>query len=472
MDAHAQAHPDHDHPDAELEAVLAAAQAAARPLARSTPAERADALEAVARALEGARAELVALAAEETHLPTPRLEGELTRTVFQARLFAAGLRDGSLLPTTIDHADADWGMGPRPDLRRTVVPIGPVLVFAASNFPFAFSVFGGDSVSALAAGCPVVVKAHPGHPRLSLATAQQVTAALAAVGAPEGAFALIEGVETSTAALTDRRIRAAGFTGSVRGGRALFDLAVSRPDPIPFHGELGSVNPVVVTPAAWAERGADVAAGWVGSLTLGAGQFCTNPGVVLVPDAAAFTAAVDLPVPGPMLHPGIVEGFRSATAELGSQPGVQTAVAGEPGPDGVPAQVFTAAAADVVANPHLLELEAFGPAGLVVGYSSEDELRAVLDALPGQLTGSVHAGADDPLAVEVAGLLAEHVGRVVWNDWPTGVTVAAAQQHGGPWPATTTPTTTSVGTAAISRWQRPVAFQGFPAAALPDELKD
>ncbi|GAB3455148.1 aldehyde dehydrogenase (NADP(+)) [Kineococcus endophyticus] len=470
MDAHQEAA--HETAPDDLESVLAAAHAAARPLARSTPAERADALEAVARALEGARAELVALAGEETHLPQARLEGELTRTVFQARLFAAGLRDGSLLPTRIDHADPDWGMGPRPDLRRTVVPIGPVLVFAASNFPFAFSVAGGDSVSALAAGCPVVVKAHPGHPRLSLATARQVTAALAAVGAPEGTFALVEGVEASKTALTDRRIRAAGFTGSVRGGRALFDLAVSRPDPIPFHGELGSVNPVVVTPAAWAERGADVAAAWVGSLTLGAGQFCTNPGVVLVPDAEAFTAAVDLPVPGPMLHPGIVEGFRTATDELASQPGVRSAASGEAGPDGIAAQVFSVPAADVVANPHLLELEAFGPAGLVVGYSSEDDLRAVLDALPGQLTGSVHAAADDPLAVEVAGLLAEHVGRVVWNDWPTGVTVSSAQQHGGPWPATTSPTTTSVGTAAISRWQRPVAFQGFPTAALPDELKD
>ncbi len=245
MDAHQEAA--HETAADDLESVLAAAHAAARPLARSTPAERADALDAVARALEGARAELVALAGEETHLPQARLEGELTRTVFQARLFAAGLRDGSLLPTRIDHADPDWGMGPRPDLRRTVVPIGPVLVFAASNFPFAFSVAGGDSVSALAAGCPVVVKAHPGHPHLSLATARQVTAALAAVGAPEGAFALIEGVEASKTALRDRRIRAAGFTGSVRGGRALFDLAVSRPDPIPFHGELGSVNPVVVT---------------------------------------------------------------------------------------------------------------------------------------------------------------------------------------------------------------------------------
>ncbi|MEZ0165091.1 aldehyde dehydrogenase (NADP(+)) [Kineococcus sp. LSe6-4] len=479
MDAHRDAHadttPDETTPETtpeDLEHVLAAARAAARPLARSTPAARADALEAVAGALEAARPELVALAAHETHLPQARLEGELTRTVFQARSFAAGLRDGSLTPTRVDHADPDWGTGPRPDLRRTVVPIGPVLVFAASNFPFAFSVFGGDSVSALAAGCPVVVKAHPGHPRLSLTTAQQVTAALSAVGFPDGAFALIEGVEASRRALTDPRIRAAGFTGSVRGGRALFDLAVSRPDPISFHGELGSVNPVVVTPAAWAERGAAVAEGWVGSLVLGAGQFCTNPGVVLVPDAEAFTAAVDLPAPGPMLNPGIVEGFVAAASDLGSQPGVRTAVEGEAGPDGAAARVFAVSAADVLANPHLLELEAFGPAGLVAGYSSEDELRAVLDVLPGQLTGTVQAGTDDPLAAEVGALLAEHVGRVVWNDWPTGVTVSPAQQHGGPWPATTTPTTTSVGTAAITRWQRPVAFQGFPATALPDELKD
>ncbi|PRY13375.1 aldehyde dehydrogenase (NADP(+)) [Kineococcus rhizosphaerae] len=458
---------------ADLESVLAAADAARRPLARTSPADRADALDAVAQALEDARADLVALAAAETHLPDARLNGELTRTVFQARLFAQGLRDGSLVPATVEHADPDWGMGPRPDIRRTVVPIGPVLVFAASNFPFAFSVFGGDSASAFAAGCPVVVKAHPGHPGLSRATAALVVEALEGVGYPVGAFALIEGVEASISALKDRRVKASGFTGSLHGGRALFDIASGRPDPIPFYGELGSVNPVVVTPAAWAERGADIVTGWVGSLTLGAGQFCTNPGVVLVPDAEAFTAAVDLPAPGPMLNPGIVEGFGKSTAALREQPGVRVAAQGPASAEGVAAQVLTTTAADVLADPEALLAEAFGPAGLVVQYSSPEELEQVLDVLPGQLTGSVQAaGGDDELAREVALLLAENVGRVVWNEWPTGVTVSAAQQHGGPWPATTAPTTTSVGLAAIERWQRPVAFQGVPAAALPEQLRD
>lgn len=457
---------------ADLETVLATAAAARRPLARTTPAWRADALDAVARALEDARTELVALAAAESHLPEPRLNGELTRTAFQARLFASGLRDGSLVPATVDHADPDWGMGPRPDIRRTVVPIGPVLVFAASNFPFAFSVFGGDSASAFAAGCPVVVKAHPGHPGLSRRTADLVVGALRAAGAPDGSFALVEGVDASVTALRDPRVKAAGFTGSLRGGRALFDIATSRPDPIPFYGELGSVNPVVVTPSAWAQRPADIAQGWAGSLTLGAGQFCTNPGVVLVPDVDAFTAAVELPVPGPMLNPAIVEGFARSTDELRSQPGVGTALQGEPSAEGVRAEVLTTSAAEVLENPHVLDIEAFGPAGLVVGYSSPEELLQVLDVFPGQLTGSVHAADDDELAAEVALVLADHVGRVVWNDWPTGVTVAAAQQHGGPYPATTAPLSTSVGTAAIERWQRPVAFQGVPTAALPAQLRD
>jgi NADP-dependent aldehyde dehydrogenase len=448
--------------------VLEAAAAARVPMRRATPEERAEWLEAAADALDAAAGELIPLAAEETHLPVPRLTGELKRTTFQARLFAGGVRSGELLPSRIDPADPAWGMGPRPDLRRTVVPIGPVLVFAASNFPFAFSVFGGDTVSALAAGCPVVVKAHPGHPRLSRRTAELVSKVL-----PAGAFGLIEGVDASLEALRDPRIKAVGFTGSTKGGRALFDIAVSRPDPIPFYGELGSVNPVVVTPAAWAERGAALAEGWVGSLTLGAGQFCTNPGVVLVPDAAAFLSAVDLPQSGRMLTPGIEEGFTDAVRQVQSHPGVSVAAAGPVNEQGVHASVLSVAAADVLAAPEVLGIEMFGPAGLVVGYSSEQELTEVLEAMPGQLTATIqgHSSGDDPVAVSVADVLTDTAGRIVWNDWPTGVTVSGAQQHGGPWPATTAPTSTSVGLAAISRWQRPVAFQGAPASVLPAELR-
>ncbi|WP_306214443.1 aldehyde dehydrogenase (NADP(+)) [Actinoplanes sp. RD1] len=449
--------------------VLEAAAAARVPMRHATPEQRAEWLEAAAGALDAAAEELIALAAEETHLPVPRLTGELKRTTFQARLFAGGLRSGELLPTRIDPADPEWGMGPRPDLRRTVVPIGPVLVFAASNFPFAFSVFGGDTVSALAAGCPVVVKAHPGHPRLSRRTRDVVAEVL-----PEGALGLIEGVEASLEALRDPRIKAVGFTGSTKGGRALFDIAVSRPDPIPFYGELGSVNPVVVTPAAWAERGAALAEGWVGSLTLGAGQFCTNPGVVLVPDPQAFLAAVRLPVPGRMLTSGLEDGFADAVRRVSAHPAVRVAAEGAPNEQGVRAGVLTASAADVLADPEVLDIEMFGPAGLVVGYSSDKELTELLERLPGQLTATIqgHSSGDDPVAVAVADVLTDTAGRIVWNDWPTGVTVSGAQQHGGPWPATTAPTSTSVGLAAIARWQRPVAFQGAPAAVLPAELRD
>ncbi|HWS33236.1 MAG TPA: aldehyde dehydrogenase (NADP(+)) [Actinoplanes sp.] len=453
---------------------IAAAHAARVPMRRATPEQRADWLEAVASALDAAADELIGIAAGETHLPLPRLTGELKRTTFQARLFAEGLRSGELLPVRVDEADPDWGMGPRPDLRRTVVPIGPVLVFAASNFPFAFSVFGGDTVSALAAGCPVVVKAHPGHPLLSRRTAAVVVEALGEAGAPAGAFALIEGVEASLEALRDPRIKAVGFTGSTKGGRALFDIAAARPEPIPFYGELGSVNPVVVTPAAWAERGAAVAEGWVGSLTLGAGQFCTNPGVVLVPDAEAFVKAVDLPVPGRMLTSGLEEGFAAAVGQVGSHQGVRVVAEGPANEQGVRSTVLGVAAADVITDPEVLDVEMFGPAGLVVGYTSEDELLEVLRRVPGQLTGTIqgHSSGDDPLAAEVADVLTDTAGRIVWNDWPTGVTVSGAQQHGGPYPASTAPASTSVGLAAISRWQRPVAFQGAPDSVLPPELRN
>jgi len=458
----------------DIEQILAAADKCRAALRRGDPADRAAWLEAVAAALDGASAELIALAGTETHLPAPRLTGELRRTTFQARLFAGGLRSGELLPVRRDAADPDWGMGPRPDLRRTVVPIGPVLVFAASNFPFAFSVFGGDTVSALAAGCPVVVKAHPGHPELSRRTAAVVTEALRGAGAPDGTFALIEGIEPSLTALRDPRIRAAAFTGSTAGGRQLFDIAASRPDPIPFYGELGSVNPVVVTPAAWAERGAAIAEGWVGSLTLGAGQFCTKPGIVLVPDPDAFLAAVDLPAPGRMLTNGIREGFADAAGRVAELPGVRVAAQGPANDEGVRAGVLRADAADLLADPRALEIEMFGPAGLVVGYSAPEELIGVLHRLPGQLTGTVqaHSTQTDPVAQQAVDALTDTAGRIIVNDWPTGVTVSGAQHHGGPYPATTAPTTTSVGLSAITRFQRPVVYQGAPASVLPPELRD
>ncbi|WP_140416445.1 aldehyde dehydrogenase family protein, partial [Arthrobacter globiformis] len=267
--------------DTELENLLAAAQNAAAPLAALRPAERAGLLDAVADALDGAAGQLIPEAERETRLPEGRLRGELKRTTFQLRLFAEVLRDGGYLDARIDHADADWPMGaPRPDLRRIRVPVGPVVVFAASNFPFAFSVAGGDTASALAAGSPVLLKAHSGHPALSRLTAEVITSALGKAGAPEGTFALIAGTAAGAEALRDPRIKAGAFTGSIPGGRALFDIATSRPDPIPFYGELGSNNPVFVTEAAAKERGKEIAEGFIASFTLGAGQFCTKPGTL------------------------------------------------------------------------------------------------------------------------------------------------------------------------------------------------
>ena len=291
------------------------------------------------------------------------------------------------------------------------------------------------------------------------------TAALVAPHFPDGVVALIEGEAEGAAAVQDPRIKAVGFTGSTAGGRALFDLASRRPDPIPFYGELGSTNPVVVTPAGWAARSAEIATGFAGSVTLGAGQFCTNPGVVLVPDADAFLEAVPDLSAHAMLNERIESGYRKSAAELAAAVDVAR---GEL--DGGPI-LFRAAAAEILARPELLELEVFGPAALIVEYTDVPEVLRLLDALEGQLTGTVQGAPEDPDAGEVLARLAEHVGRVIWNEWPTGVTVSDAQQHGGPYPASTAPLTTSVGTAAAARWLRPVAFQNIPEQHLPTELR-
>jgi len=297
--------------------------------------------------------------------------------------------------------------------------------------------------------------------------------ALRAAGAPDGSFGLIEGMDAGIAGVQDPRIRAVGFTGSVRGGRALFDLATRRPDPIPFYGELGSTNPVVVTPAAWRDRAPEIVDGFVGSFTLGTGQFCTKPGVLVLPDAAALVDRLPAVELGEMLNDGIRQGFDRSTAELAEHPGVAELWRGTPGPDDLAPRLYRIAATEAAADPDVLGLECFGPAALLVEYADTEQLRAVVDVLGGSLTASVQAGSDgDDLAVELVDLLTENAGRVLWNQWPTGVTVSAAQQHGGPWPATTAPTTTSVGTAAIRRFQRPVAYQNVPTAALPAELRD
>ncbi|WP_422934883.1 aldehyde dehydrogenase (NADP(+)) [Sinomonas sp. P47F7] len=463
-------------PAVDLESVLDAAQRAAAPLAALRPAERARLLDAVAAALDAAAGELVPVAQAETHLPEGRLRGELKRTTFQLRLFGEFLRDGGYLDARIDHADAEWPMGaPRPDLRRVRVPLGPVVVFAASNFPFAFSVAGGDTASALAAGCPVLLKAHSGHLGLSRLTAEVVAAALAEAGAPEGTFALLVGTEAGAAALRDPRVAAGAFTGSIPGGRALFDIASSRPVPIPFYGELGSNNPVFVTEAAAAGRGAEIAAGFVGSFTLGAGQFCTKPGTLVVPARSGLVGELRrsaLPPAAQLLNERIQAGYAGVLEGLAAHPRIEVLVQGpDPLADPPSPTLLLTTAADMLADPHALQAECFGPTAVVVTYDDESQLAPLAESFEGQLTATIH-GTE---SCDVAGLvevLSRKAGRVLWNQWPTGVSVTYAQQHGGPYPATTSVTSTSVGTAAIDRFLRPVAYQGFPQHLLPEALRD
>lgn len=468
-----------DTTDAQLEEIIAAAATAAPVLATRTPAELADWLDAAADALDAHADELVPLAAEESHLPAkPRLAGELVRTTFQLRFFGNLLREGAHLGATIDHADANWPMGPRPDIRRHHVPFGPVLVFAASNFPFAFSVAGGDTASALAAGCPVILKAHPGHPRLSDLTGRIVSEALTKAGAPYGTFAVIHGVEVGVTALRDPRIAASSFTGSVPGGRALFDIANSRPTPIPFYGELGSVNPVVVTPGAVRERGEEIVTGYVGSFTLGAGQFCTKPGLLFLPEGHGLTdalsAAVGATKAQPLLNEHIANGFAGRLSTLESEAGVQVLVGDDTHDRSAPhPTLLLVSGKDFAANIDALREECFGPSSLVVSYADLGELLDLLGGLQPSLTATIAAEEhEEDLVNTLLPILGRLAGRILWNEWPTGVTVSWAQQHGGPYPATTAPGTTSVGAAAITRFLRPVAWQGFPNSFLPPALRE
>lgn len=461
--------------DAVLESALAAASAIAGHLAESEPSERARWLRSAAGALDDASDELVVLAADETHLGLERLRGELVRTTFQLRLFADLVETGGHLDARVDHADPSWPMGARPDLRRMLRPLGPAAVYAASNFPFAFSVAGGDTAAALAAGCPVVVKAHPGHPRLSRAVASAVSVALEQAGAPAGVFALVEGVETGRALVVDPRITVATFTGSLAGGRALFDLAASRPEPIPFYGELGSVNPVFVTTGAAAARRDAIAAGFAASVTLGVGQFCTKPGVLLVPvgddlERLVVDAMADAGG-GVMLSERIRDGFLGGLGVLADHSGVEVLVPPH-GAGGVSPVLYGTDAATLLASPVELLQEHFGPAALVVRYRDDDELLRVAKAVEGQLTATVHGEEGEGAASALLDVLAGKAGRVLWNAWPTGVSVTYAMQHGGPYPATTAPHFTSVGTASIERFLRPVAYQGVPDALLPAPLQE
>jgi NADP-dependent aldehyde dehydrogenase len=442
----------------DVRRACAVAADAAGDFARLALADRAALLRDAAAALQAARDEIVATADEETHLGPPRLSGELDRTANQLRLFATVLDDGSYLEAMIDPPD-----GTRADVRRMLHPIGPVAVFAASNFPLAFSVAGGDTASALAAGCPVVVKAHEGHPRLSALVASILTGVL-----PPGVLGVVYGRPAGPALVADPSIAAVGFTGSVAGGRYLYDLAQGRPDPIPFYGELGSVNPVVVTPAAVRARGEAIATGYVGSVTLGSGQFCTKPGLLFLPADHGLTeplrdALAAAPV-GELLGPWIADGFARRLGEVREHPAVREVGAAGATLLTVPASDFDAPLAE----------ECFGPASLLVEYASPAQLLTALDHVAGTLTLTVHGELpeDEALAADLVAWAQRRAGRLIWNGWPTGVAVTWAMHHGGPWPATTAAVHTSVGATAIRRFLRPVAYQDVPDVLLPAPLRD
>ncbi|HTT52260.1 MAG TPA: aldehyde dehydrogenase family protein [Streptosporangiaceae bacterium] len=462
--------------DSALDAAAAAAAGAAALWAAAGPAGRARALAAVAGALDSRAAELAGVADTETALGLARLTGEVARATGQLRMFCDVLADGSYL----DVITSPPGHGV-PGLRHMMHPVGPVAVFAASNFPFAFSVAGGDTASALAAGCPVVVKAHEGHPRTSVLTARIVAEAMAAAGAPPGTFAVVYGVPAGVRLLRHPAITAAGFTGSVRGGLALARICAERPAPIPFFGELGSVNPVVILPGAAAARATEIATGYAGSLTTGAGQFCTNPGLLFVPDdpglRTAIADAVASSAGAPMLTGRIHGSYQAAVAELAASPAVTPVADGQPGegPWAATPHVYGTTLEQFAAGLPKLAEEHFGPAGLVITYQSAADLIPVLARLGGNLAGVIHgdpdSAADMAAAAQVTDVFTRTTGRVVWNGWPTGVAVTWAQQHGGPFPATTAAGYTSVGATAIRRWLVPVTYQDFPAPLLPEPLR-
>lgn len=467
-------------PPAELSSALSLAKSAARRFATESLTDRAILLRAIADRLDDRADELIPIADAETALGKTRLTTELARTTFQLRLFAQIIEEGSFLEVTIDSPAPQAKPVARPDLRRQLEPLGPVLVFAASNFPFAFSIAGGDTASALAAGCPVVVKAHEGHPELSRRTGEIISSVVADHNLPAGIFTVIFGQQAGRDAVVDHRIKAAGFTGSTTGGRALFDLATGRVDPIPFYGELGSINPTVVTKAAARARGEDIATEYVNSFTLGHGQFCTKPGLLFLPVGhkldAPLAEAVSAVAPAPMVNARVAESYAKVSAELSAHPDVRSLVTPrlhtEPGAWGVPCLFVTSAERFTEAADTLAE-ECFGPSSLIVEYASTHELINALQAIEGSLTATVHGEQSDLQGiVPVLDVLRTRAGRLIWNGWPTGVSVAWAMNHGGPWPSTTNALHTSVGAGAVRRWMRPVTYQSFPQDLLPAALRD
>jgi NADP-dependent aldehyde dehydrogenase len=447
--------------------------------------EKAKFLEAIAEQILALGDDLLQRAHHETGLPLDRLTGERGRTMGQLRMFANLLREGSWVDARIDPALPDRQPLPRPDLRRMLVPLGPVIVFGASNFPLAFSVAGGDTASALAAGCPVLVKAHPAHPGTSELVAGAINDAARICQLPPGVFALIHGgPEVAKSLVRHPLAKAVGFTGSKAAGLALNHVALSRPEPIPFFGELSSLNPIFLLPQAIRERPQQIAEGLKNSFTLGVGQFCTKPGVIVGIKGADFSQfadhfkqAVEKAPSATMLHGGIADSYRKSLRAMNAIEDVEPFAESSTGGDanasskGLPT-VFKTSALNFTLQHQLLE-EVFGPYTLLVEAESAEEMHKLARTLNGQLTATIHGGAADLHTFrELIETLQTKAGRLVLNGFPTGVEVSAAMQHGGPFPATTDSRFTSVGSAAIQRWTRPVCFQNFPDSLLPDALRD
>jgi alpha-ketoglutaric semialdehyde dehydrogenase len=447
--------------------------------------EKARFLRHIANGLEAIKAEIVDRAHRETALPEVRLQGEAARTINQLRLFAQVVEEGSWTMARIDPAQPDRKPLPRSDVRSVLRPLGPVAVFGSSNFPLAFSVAGGDTASAFAAGNPVIVKAHSAHPGTSEIVGQVICDSVRECGLPAGTFAVLfgSGAQVGAALVEHSAVKAVGFTGSLSAGKSLMDIAAARPEPIPCFMEMSSTNPVYVLPEALRTRTAQIASGLFGSFTLGVGQFCTKPGLVFLPrDASAdalvaeLVAQVEKGSPAPMLTEGICRSYKSGIAQRERNTRVevlaQAVRTDGVGPVDVLPVIFQVDANDLLKDPNL-EKEIFGPTTLIIRYDNQDELIDLTRALEGQLTATLH-GSDADIAA-FAGLISileRKAGRLVVNGFPTGVEVCHAMVHGGPYPATSDSRHTSVGTQAIYRFVRPVCYQDFPQAALPDELKN
>ncbi|WP_300111457.1 aldehyde dehydrogenase (NADP(+)) [Sphingobium sp.] len=468
---------------ADVEQATKLADEAFESFSTLSPDARATFLESVADNIMGIGDLLIETAMAESGLPRARLEGERGRTVGQLRLFASYVRLGDWLDATIDRAMPERAPLPRADLRRVNHSVGPVAVFGASNFPLAFSVAGGDTAAAFAAGSPVVVKGHSAHPGTGELVARAIQAAVKSCGLHEGVFSYLPGADRALggALVADPRIKAVGFTGSRGGGTALMKIAAERPEPIPVYAEMSSINPVVLLPGALASRGEAMGAAFVGSLTMGSGQFCTNPGLVIALDGpdldtfvASAAAAMSGAAPQVMLTPGIHEAYEKGVAALAGADGVTTVARGTE-PEGVnrgQAAFFSTDSATFTSNPVLAE-EVFGSSSVLIRCSSIDEVVATIAGLEGQLTATLQIGeGDQDHAAKLLPTLSRKVGRILTNGWPTGVEVTHAMVHGGPFPSTADGRSTSVGTLAMMRFLRPVCYQDVPDTLLPAALQD